>query len=548
MKLSNLISKNNLIFLLPVLSGILLILAYPPYDLEFLVWIVLIPLFYFLGIKSISNKRAFWGGTITGVVFLGLLFTWLLKTAPFDWLGISAGKASWPMYVLLAVLWIIQVGFLSLFLGFFTWAYKKINDLQFSNFLLLIIVPSLWIIIEYLRAWGFGIIWLGKETLFGSHWTFGNLAYTLHDSSTFIQLADIGGIYGISFLIVLVNTIILWLFRLLKDKDRKKNSSQIFIFVLLLILIVSLWHGYGIYKLKSENIGKAIKIALIQTDFASSFKPNPYQREEVYRAVLKLFQEPESIQQNPDFIIAPEGFGLVSLTKNIEIAKYLIKDFWKPGQIFLENQRIIDENGKKKSRLFYYDLDQKNPIAFHDKMLLVPNGEYLPYITKFILAIYSFNADFEEKLFQRGEKNDVAQTEKGVIGAGICSSILSPNLNRQLSQKGAQILMVVSSDAPFHKAKNLLAQNLAMSQLRAIENRRYFAQATNMGYSFLINPNGQMEIKSSDFGNKIIFSDAQLINIKTIYTKFGDWIIILAFLILLIFIILKRLSTEHRMY
>ena len=530
--------KNNLLFIPPILSGVLLILAYPPYDLEFFIWIALIPLFYFLGIKSVSNKKAFWGGIITGIVFLGLLFTWLLKTAPFDWLGIPAGKESWPAYFLLAILWIIQVGFLSVFFGFSAWLGKKIINLKLSVGLFLITIPCLWIMIEYLRAWAFEIVWLGKETLFGPHWTFGNLAYALHNNSVLIQFADIGGIYGLSFLIVFINIIIFWLLNLFKEKSEKKNFSQIIALILLLILTISIWRGYGIYKLKTGGSGKQIKIALIQTDFASSFKPNPYQREEVHRAVLDLFQQPESVQQNPDFIIAPEGFGLVALTQNIEITKYLIKDFWQPGQIFLENQRIIDENGKSKSRLSYYDLGQENPIAFHDKVLLVPNGDYLPYITKFLLAIYSFNVNFEEKLFQKGEKNDVAETEKGKVGGGICSTIVSPDLNRQLTQKGAQILMVVSSDAPFHKAKNLLAQNLAMSQLRAVENKRYFAQATNMGYSFLINSNGQIEIKSPDFGNKIIFSNAQLINKKTIYTKFGDWILLLA-LLLLIFSILK---------
>ena len=70
-------AKNNLIFLLPLLSGVLLILAYPPYDLEFFIWMALIPLFWFLSLKSVSIKKAFIGGIICAILFFGKLFSWL---------------------------------------------------------------------------------------------------------------------------------------------------------------------------------------------------------------------------------------------------------------------------------------------------------------------------------------------------------------------------------------------------------------------------------------------------------------------------------------
>jgi apolipoprotein N-acyltransferase len=531
MKLSNFISKNK-IFILPIISGLLLFLAYPPQNLGFLVFVALVPLLYFLNLKTISGKKAFIGGLIAGIIFLGGLFGWLFKTAPFDWLGITSGTNFILMWILLIFLWTIQVLFLSLFLGLFSWLFKKIINSQFSVLALLAIIPCLWTIIEYLRAWGFGILWLGKETLFGPHWSFGNLTYALHNYPIFLQIADIGGIYLISFFIVLINAVLFLIFR--------KRSS--FGLALILILLLGVWLGYGIYKLKAEETGAIRKIAILQTNFLSGADPNPYQRQEVFDAVLNLFKSPESIRENPDFIIAPEGFGIVSRVKDKDLAKYLIQDFYKPGQIFLENEKIFDANGKFKSRLFYYDLEKDEPLAYHDKMLLVPNGDYLPYFVKFLLKIYSFNIKSENKFYSKGEKNEVGQTPRGVIGGGICSNILSPNLNRDQTKKGAQLLVTVSSDAPFHGAKSLLAQNLAMSKLRATENRRYIVQATNMGYSFLLNPNGETVFKAPDFGNKIFFSDIKLIDKKTTYTKFGDWIIILAFLILFLLIVRKITS------
>ncbi len=129
------IIKNNLIFILPILTGILLILAYPPYDLEFLVWISLIPLFYFLINKKISPKKAFIGGTLAGIVFFGKSFSWVFATYPFEWLGATTQKENLLFLILTIVLFAIQTVFLGLFLGVFSWLVKKFNLLFKITFL-----------------------------------------------------------------------------------------------------------------------------------------------------------------------------------------------------------------------------------------------------------------------------------------------------------------------------------------------------------------------------------------------------------------------------
>lgn len=526
-------------FLLPILSGVLLVLAYPPYDLEFLIWIALIPLFWFLALKQTSPKNALIGGSLVGVLFFGKLFGWLFATYPFEWLGITTGMGTTLVFIFLIVLWIIQTVFLGLFFGIFAW-FLKLSFNKFSKLSFLIVIPTLWIILEYLRAWGFGILWLGKESLLGPHWTIGNLAYTLHNASPLIQLADITGIYGISFLIVFINII---LFLILRQCWRPSlqhiKYKQVIILFIIFAVVVTIWNGYGVYKLSKNPEGSLTRVALLQTNFLSGSELNPYQKKEVFKTVLDLFSAyAKASADKPEIIIAPEGFGIVSLTGDSEIAKYLLKDFWQSNQIYLENQKILEENEEIKSRLFYYDLEQEEPIAFHDKVLLVPNGGFLPYLTKLFLNIYSFDMGYGERFYKRGEKIEPAQTPKGNIGGTICSSIVSPEINRKMTKKGAEVLIVVSSDAPFHGSKSLLTQNLAMSKLRAIENRRYFAQATNMGYSFLLNPKGEIVAKTSQLGNDILFSDISLLNKKTIYTKFGDWFVILSTVMVILTLIL----------
>jgi apolipoprotein N-acyltransferase len=524
--------RKNCSFLLPILSGALLLLACPPQNLWFLIFFSLIPLFYFLFSEKTPLKKAFWGGGITGFIFMGGLFVWLFHTAPFEWLGVQSQKGFISVLLLVIFSWAFTVFCLGLFFALFSWLLKKITRMRPGFVSFLITAPLLWVIFEYLRTWEVEFIWLGKETFFGPHWTFGNLAYALHKIPLLIQSADIWGIYGISFLAVLVNSALFLILKSFIDKNSKLSKKQIVASCLIVLAVFSFLLIYGNSKLKTEISGEQRKIALIQTNFLSDPSFNPYHKKEVLEIVLDLFQKPESIQANPDFIIAPEGLGIVSATDNTKIARYLLADFWKPGQIYLENRKITEENQKNKSRLFYYDLEQKSPLGYYEKRLLVANGDFLPYITKFILGIFSYKGDFEKRLYQKGEISAPTQTPKGIVGGTICSSILSPQINRQMAKNGAEFLVVVSSDAPFHGSKSLLAQNLAMSRLRAIENRRYFAQATNMGYSFLLDPKGRIVSKSQKFGNEILFANIGLSDKKTPYTKFGDWFVLLALIIL----------------
>jgi len=526
--------RKNHLLLLPILSGVLLFLAYPPQNLWFLVFIGLIPLFYFLFSEKTSFKKAFWGGGITGFIFIGGLFVWLFHTAPFEWLGVETRGEYVSILLLVFFSWTLSVFSLGLFFSLFSWLSKKLVKTYSVFFSFLIIVPSLWVIFEYLRAWGFEFIWLGRETLFGAHWTFGNLAYTLHKIPLLIQSADIWGIYGISFLIILINSALFLITKSFINKKQKLPSRQIVISCLIILAVFSFLIVYGNSKLKIGTNGEQRKVALMQTNFLSDPSFNPYHKKEVLKIVLDMFQKPESLQNNPDFVIAPEGLGIVSATGSTNIAKYLLSNFWKPGQIYLENRKVVEENKKNKSRLFYYDLEQENPLGYYEKRLLVANGDFLSYITKFILIAFSYKGDFEKRLYQKGEISAPTTTPKGIIGGTICSSILSPQINRQMTKNGAEFLVVVSSDSPFHGSKPLLEQNLAMSKLRAIENRRYFAQATNMGYSFLLDPRGKIVIKSEKFGNEILFANIALTDKKTPYTKYGDWFVFLAFIALAI--------------
>ncbi len=525
--------KKNISFALPILSGLLLAL-FPLFDFNYLVWLSLIPLFLFIFSNSTTTKKAFWGGLFTGTIFGAGLLWWLFDTAPFEFLGIRNEKEVVLMFFIFIILWIIHILFIGLFIGMFSWTVKKLLSPKINTLWFIFLIPGIWVIFEYLRAWGFNLLWLGEETFWSPYWTWGNLAYFLHNNPSLSQITDIGGIYLISFLIVLINTL---LFLIIRKFKQKPISAKYFVLIIISIfLILSVWKCYGFYKLNLPENGKSIKLAILQTNFMPGSEFSAYNKQEIFDIIKKTLQDSENINKNPDIVVEPEGFSIVAMSGNQKIAKYILGNFWQPGQIFVENQKITDSDQKTKSRLLYYDLEKSKAIAFSDKNFLMPNGEYLPYITKLFLNLYSFDINLDPIFFSRGDSG-VAETQKGKIGGTICTGFMSPNTNRQMSKNGAEILLSVSSDAPFHGSKTLLNQITAMTKFRAIENRRYLGQSANMGYSFLIDSKGILINRFPIMGVGVLFANAKLLNVTTIYTKFGDWIIVAIIFVLLLFLI-----------
>ena len=163
--------------IISLLSGILLALCFPKFNLIFLAWIGLIPFLYTLK-KSSSNKDAIIKGYIFGITFFAVNLFWLYTLT--DYAG------SWAILGYLALV-LFQASYLALAAFIIKNAYKRIPSLT------IIAVPLIWIFIEWLRT----------QTPFGV--AAGGLGYSQTSFLPLLQIASIGSVYGISFLIVLTN-------------------------------------------------------------------------------------------------------------------------------------------------------------------------------------------------------------------------------------------------------------------------------------------------------------------------------------------------------
>jgi len=515
---------GRLNWLLPVLSGMLLALSSPPFSVPLLIFFSFFPILIFLNCRHRSFKQSFFGGFITGFIFFGQVFSWFFDVSISSLVGTESGALN---YFLISFFWLICTVISASFLGFFSLGFRYLKNGSVGGILLL---PSLWVIIEYIRAWVSGIFLLGSEALFGPHWTVGNLAYSLAQNQDFRLLAGVGGIYLISFLIVLINILLFYLSSHLIFPGKKIKVWYLVGFLTLLFLIAA--SHFVTWPAEKTRKDGTLEVAIAQTKILSSLSPeeSTETKNQIQKQLLEIIAH---YFGGTDLIVFPEGSNFLKQEGN---KNYLTS-------LFPEGNVLLIDSGKNEEKKFVgslYDVKDGTSVKY-EKRLLIPYGDYLPYAFEFIGGVVNKEWLKEIESLKETKKGDdlpvltISGTSK--IGLLFCSEAVSPSLYRGLAEKGSQAFFNSGSLAFSGGSKILDFQTLSMLQLRAVESGRYLVRSTNYGKSYIINNNGRIIGVTPDIENQVVIGKIQLISEKNLYTKYGDWILILASLIILTFLV-----------
>lgn len=513
-------------FLLSIISAILLILAYPGFNLEFLAWIALIPLFFALENKNL--KQRFITGYIFGIIFYSGILYWLANvTIP-------------GTIVLIFLLSFAPAIFCSLYLKLIppSAGSRRISSGETSygktyNLLLLFAVPAAWVITEYLTT----------HLFTGFPWAF--LGYTQYLNLPIIQISDITGACGVSFVIVFVNYCIYKVFR----------SPEKKIYAVCGISAVILCCFYGFYRLNQNYITRPLKIAVIQGNIPQELKWD----ENYEKFILDKYEllTLEAVKDNPALIIWPETSvpGLLEEEYIFDRIMNLVKSI--DIDLLVGTVRRIDSKFYNSATL----ISKKGEILdSYDKIHLVPLGEYIPfekYAPWFRNIIDKPIGDFEfgrEFKLLKIKTEQTSTSDRSIVkdiyfykfGVLICFEDIFPNLAREFVKKGALFLVNMTNDAWFGKT-SAPYQHLQSSVFRAVENRVPVVRSTNTGISCFINQKGEIKGSVRRDGKEIFIDgleQSEIYSIKrsTIYTRFADWFSYLCFAIFIISL-LKRLPT-----
>ena len=181
----------------------------------------------------------------------------------------------------------------------------------------------------------------------------------------------------------------------------------------------------------------------------------------------------------------------------------------------------------------------------YDKIHLLPFGEYLPYKEK--LPWSWLDVPIVETTLP-GKEFTVFQSPNFRFSAPICWENIFPHLPRQFVKNGAQFLVNITNEAWF--GRSVGPQHYVISSIfRAVENRIYVVRSANTGISCFIDPYGRVVDRVKDAGGMDIFVRGVLTQTiipmasKTIYTRYGDWLIWLSYavsVILIVFAFLRK--------
>lgn len=519
----NFIKKNKFsIYIYPILSVILFSLSYT----NNLFWLVgmffLVPLIKFI-YKAKNKKELLFGLFVFSFFSYSFLMSWLWSADVFSWTGISSfwfGKLLVLFYINYFVLLVGVLPFMVFFYLFYKFKKNSFVDILFFS--------SLWVSMEWLRTFIYSVVNYGNESLLGSHSTFCFIGYLLGSNYNLLQLAQFGGVYLLSFLVIVVNFLIYWNF--FKSKINFKIGLLFFLF-----FIIILYFPLGIFE---EERSRETKVSILQTKNESFFETTYQKEQEKFKIYEKLLSGIKESNYNPNIIVFPEDTRFTQdLINQKKVGSYYQNFFGnhKPEMI-IDSSRIRDKNDKVKLRLYYYDLINRS-IDKYDKILLTPGGEYLPqtFLSFFkITGLGSWSKGISADKYTKGEDYSTGRYGESEIGGIFCFEIISPEITRKMTKNGANLFVNPASHASFNENKILYNQILNMTKVRAVENNRYFIQAGNYIPSSVISNKGR--VKSTGYiGGGFLNEEVNLLDNKTIYSRFGNWVVFIAGILLLIF-------------
>ncbi|MEN6519634.1 MAG: apolipoprotein N-acyltransferase [Armatimonadota bacterium] len=454
----------------------MLFLAFPGLGLYPLAWVALVPLLIALR-KTKPRSSLFWG-LVTGFIFFGGLLYWISLFGYLPW-------------ALLALIEAVSVTVFALLAGL---------SMRRGRFAVLT-VPALWTAVEYLRSLG----------MFGFTW--GDLAYSQARWLSIIQAASITGPWGVTFLIVMLNTAIA-----LAIIDFKKARLQLVVTAGVIFLTAA--GGAVSISITHHRIIPDKTVAMVQGGIEMRWRDAGLS-EKIYKTYWPIT---EKLGRGVDFIVWPESALPDYLLLSPSLQKEMSILARNSGAHILAGGQCVklDEHADHGYREYNgaYLIDPKGKIiGDYYKAHLVPFGEFVPG-RNWLPLINNYR--IRDVDYSPGTGYYILRSKNGNIGVMICFESIFPQIGRTFTKNGADVLFVITNDSWFGNTA-AAAQHHDFSVFRAVENRRYVARNAATGITSLISPTGEV-IKSAGLGEKsVVRGKLSMIGGKTIYTKYGDW-------------------------
>lgn len=489
-----------------ILSGAITALPMIFPVLGFLQWISLIPTAFALMWLCKEEKMRIFKAYGMGILFFwsfyAVTFHWFYYMFPMDFAGIPDIAA-----IGIVTLGCFGLSFLqSLFSAVSFVVFVAVARLEFvrkRQFLLPILMASLWVVAEWWQTFGWwGVPW-GRLSL-------GQLNFTL-----LLRSASLFGSYFITFVIVAFN-FFLAIAIINMGLRRLALSAATCTFALNLAI------GIGV-TLAYDDSGESVRVAAVQGNVSSTEKWSG-KLSDVYWIYDKLTSD--AAKDGADIVLWSETalpIVLVEREDYYTAVKNLAdrNDVTLLAPVFTKDDYTAGNQPQKNSIMEIRSDGSVNDTVY-SKQRLVPFGEFVP-MREFVMFVFPPLGEINmlSSDLKPGSESTVIDGEKANIGCAVCFDSIYEKVILDSVKNGAEVIVVSTNDSWFSDSAALYMHN-GQSRLRAIESGRYVVRSANTGISSIIDPMGNVKEELGALERDYIISDVKLKTDRTLYSVIGN--------------------------
>ena len=495
-------------------TTLMLLLAYPPLGWWGFAWLALVPTFALVAVPQFETKHPYRSIWFSGWIFWGLQVYYVPMPHPALWFA-----------------WLLLFTYLSIYPLLLVWVSRKM--VHRHGLPMVLAIPITLTALEWIRAHalsGFGFVMLSNSQ---------------YEVPIVLQVCDLCGAYGLSFLIALFSG---GCYGFISGQRIKGAMicSAVAIFVL----------TYGATRIAIEpEDSQPLKVAVIQGNIDTRF---PDTEEELAEYQRQRFEDYMKLQnewqrglkdEEVDVVVWPEG-------------KYPIPDFLPGGgrkeadarehfrafhrmvnEGVAENKNAGTENSIPLMIVGANSIDPKDDKYFNSALLIDGNGQVVGRYHKLALVPFGEFIPFSEwfpglaKMTPVGSGMDAGENAAAFHVKGqfvmpfICfESAITHHVRESIAYlkslgKEPDIMVNVTDDGWFY-GHTALDQHLACNVMRAVENRKPLVVAANTGLSAIIASNGKIIRKGGRRKSEVLVSEIQRHPTSALYASVGDWPVI----------------------
>lgn len=475
---------------LAVASGLMLFASFPPRPLWFLAPVGIALLTGVLtgyGRGGRTLRAGFGYGYLAGLGFLVPLLPWIGEyVGPLPWLALAAAEA--------------------VFIGLFGLGAVLVGRLRAPNWVIALAVAAVWSLTEWFRS---------SAPFGGFPW--GRLAFG-QPEGWLLPLAALGGAPLLSFGVALTGTGL----AALAVAAARRRSVRDLVGPVLIACSASLVAVATVPYVHADSDGdRSITVAAIQGSVPRlGLDFNAQRRAVLDNHVRRTFELADDVaagrEPRPDLVVWPENASDIDPLRNADAAAGITAASEAVGAPILVGAVLVNTDGTTTNTAIVWD-GAAGPGDRHDKRIIQPFGEYLPYRDFF--RLFSSYAD-QAGNFVPGDGNGVVHTGGIPVGVATCYEVAFDRALTESVRDGAELIAVPTNNATFGDTE-MTYQQLAMSQVRAVEHRRDVVVAATSGVSAIIDSDGSVVEQSDLFVPAALVSEVALRTDTTLATRLG---------------------------